>query len=123
ENRLGAARMAALLVVATMAGNVVHAALDPKRDVPLVGASGGLSALITYYAASYPWNRFGIGLWILLRPRLFVAPALIWAVLWFLCQIVGALEQSVGLSAISSYAHLGGALTGLVAWRLWRKRT
>jgi membrane associated rhomboid family serine protease len=121
ENRIGAARMAALLLVATMVGSFVHAALDPRHGVPCVGASGGLSALILCYAAVHPWNRFGIGMWILLRPRLVVAPAVLWAGLWFLWQIVGALRQSVGLSSISSFAHLGGALTGIVAAWFWRK--
>jgi membrane associated rhomboid family serine protease len=104
-----------------MVGNGVHAALDPRHDVPVVGASGGVSALILCYAVAYPWNRFGIGMWILLVPRLVVAPALLWAALWLLVQIVGALRQSVGLSSVSSFAHLGGALTGIVAAWYWRK--
>jgi hypothetical protein len=30
-------------------------------------------------------------------------------------------EQVAGVSAVSSLAHIGGAVVGFVAWLLWRK--
>jgi membrane associated rhomboid family serine protease len=47
-------------------------------------------------------------------------PAWFVFVLWIFFQIIGAWEQKVGISSVSSFAHLGGALTGFVAWLMWR---
>jgi membrane associated rhomboid family serine protease len=41
-------------------------------------------------------------------------------VLWILFQCLGAWEQKVGISSVSSFAHLGGAFVGFLAWLLWR---
>jgi membrane associated rhomboid family serine protease len=35
-------------------------------------------------------------------------------------QIIGAYEQKVGITSVSSFAHLGGAAVGVVAWFLTR---
>jgi membrane associated rhomboid family serine protease len=42
-------------------------------------------------------------------------------VLWILFQIIGAYEQKIGISSVSSFAHLGGAAVGVIAWFLTRK--
>src|SRR5262249_17114786 len=108
EGRIGRARMGLLLLVATLVGNVLHPALDPRRDLPPVGASGGLSALIVFYVFTFPWNRFGVLIWITFIPRVFSVPAFLWVLFWFLWQLGGSLLQHFGGGTVSSFAHLGG---------------
>jgi membrane associated rhomboid family serine protease len=48
-------------------------------------------------------------------------PAWFAVVLWLSFQFIGAAQQLAGISTVSSLAHLGGAVVGLVAWLLWRK--
>jgi membrane associated rhomboid family serine protease len=48
-------------------------------------------------------------------------PAYCALVLWGLEQVMMAGLQLKGLSHISALAHIGGALTGLFLWILWRK--
>jgi membrane associated rhomboid family serine protease len=43
-------------------------------------------------------------------------------VLWIFFQIIGAYEQKIGISSVSSFAHLGGAAVGLAAWAVCRKK-
>jgi membrane associated rhomboid family serine protease len=35
--------------------------------------------------------------------------------------LIGAWEQRAGISSVSSFAHLGGAGVGMVAWLIWRR--
>jgi membrane associated rhomboid family serine protease len=60
EDRLGRERWLALLLAATLAGHLVHGAIDPRADVPCVGASGGISGLLACYAVLWPHQRLVI---------------------------------------------------------------
>lgn len=100
--------------------------LEPRSsELPhevLVGASGGISALVAFYALAFPRARmrlfflslrFGIVRWLSFSVRT-------WLVLWLGMQLIGALNQAQGLTLVSSAVHLGGATAGLIAWHYWR---
>jgi Zn-finger nucleic acid-binding protein len=53
EDFLGRWRFLLLLLVATLAGDLAHLATD-ARELPLVGASGGISGIIAFYALKFP---------------------------------------------------------------------
>jgi membrane associated rhomboid family serine protease len=63
ENYLGRGRYLLLLLAATLAGNLCHALVDPRPTVPCVGASGGISGVILFYALTFPHARLGIMVW------------------------------------------------------------
>jgi len=119
EEYLGRWRYLALLVLATFCGDLAHMLLDPRGDVPSVGASGGISGVIVFYALQFPRAQLAFFLrWFYwLRIPAFVALAL-----WIFLQFLGAAVQIEGLSEVSSLAHLGGALVGVLAWIVWRNR-
>ncbi len=112
EDYLGKGRYLWLLFLADLVGNVFHVALDPRSTMPVVGASGGISGLIAFYALRFPRARIGISL----RFYVLSMRALFAFVLWIVLQIVGVWEQIMGLSNVSSLAHLGGAVVGLFFW-------
>ena len=121
ENLLGRLRYIALIVVAAFVGDVIHIASEPNSTIPCIGASGGIAGVITFYALAFPqakigflWRYFFYFHWIRL-------PAWFVFVLWILFQIIGAYEQKIGISSVSSFAHLGGAAVGLAAWAVCRK--
>ncbi len=123
EDLLGALRYALLLVAATVVGDLSHAALYSNSAIPLIGASGGISGVIAFYALAFPQAKVGffwafpLYRWI----RMSVGRAL---VLWLSLQILGALSGLVfgQVSGVAFLGHLGGALVGLVAWTVWRPR-
>jgi len=53
---IAASRVFVLLLVALAAlvGGIAHMALDPRSDVPLIGASGGISGLVSFYGFTFP---------------------------------------------------------------------
>lgn len=121
EDALGHGAWLALFVAAGLAGGIAHVALDPRGDVPVIGASGAVSGLLAFYAFAFPRARIGLyfrlrwrGAWLRLRAwELFV--------LWCGLQGLMAWAQLTGCSPVSAVAHLGGAAVGVGAALLWRR--
>ena len=112
EEYLGNRRYLFFILAATMAGDLVHCAFVPGASTPLIGASGGISGIITYYALRFPNVRVGI----LLFYRWVPIPVGVALVLWLVVQFLGAYYQISGMSNVSALAHLGGATVGLLTW-------
>jgi membrane associated rhomboid family serine protease/Zn-finger nucleic acid-binding protein len=123
EDLLGARRYLLLLAGGAMIGLLCHGLLDPRKDIPLVGASGGISALLVYYALALPHVRFVICLrlgWYPWWLRIRAGTAM---TLWVAGQILGAGLQVSGYGNVSSLGHLGGAMGGLIAWWVFKRGT
>ena len=120
EDYLGRWRFGLLLLVATIAGDFAHIAGDPRATMPCVGASGGISGIITFYALQFPHARLGLYLIAFYRLHWLQFPAWAGLALWVLLQFIGTAQQLAGFTNVSALAHLGGAATGLFAWVFWR---
>lgn len=118
EDYLGHARTFVLILVAALAGDFVHLLAYPASTTPCIGASGGISGVIVFYALKFPHAKLGI----LFRFRWLHFPAWFALVAWLIIQFFGYLNQRAGLSDVATTAHLGGALVGLVAWWIWRRQ-
>jgi membrane associated rhomboid family serine protease len=111
EDHLGKARFLLLLLASQVAGQVVHAAFDPRGDIPCVGASAAIAGVLAYYAVLFPLARIGL----FVRFFWLKMPALVMVGLFILLQVLGAFKQVRGLESVSYLAHLGGLGVGLIA--------
>lgn len=118
EEVIGRGRYLLLLLGATLAGNALHALGDPRADIVCVGASGGISGVITCYAFRFPQARLGLMFRYYLYFRWFSFPAWGGLVMWGLLQLLLVVQQTAGISNVSALAHLGGAAVGFGFW-LW----
>jgi membrane associated rhomboid family serine protease len=123
EDYLGRLRYVGLLLLSTLGADLLHILLEPRADIPAVGASGGISGVVVFFALQFPHARLGFLVRYFYVFRWLYLPAWVALVLWFLLQFVGAFEQIAGASNVSSLAHLGGAAVGLLAWFVWRRRS
>jgi membrane associated rhomboid family serine protease len=115
EDNLGRVRYVLLLAAAHLAGLVLHASFDPHGDMPLVGASAGISGVLAYYAIIFPNVRLGF-LWrIYFAFRWFRIPAWGALVLFVGLQLLIAFLQIRGFSNVSALGHLGGLAVGIAA--------
>lgn len=120
EEHLGWRRWLLLVLAATVGGNLWHVAVSAGSQIPCIGASGGISGLIAYYAFRFPQAKIGIfsrytgGQWIQL-------PAWGAFVLWTLLQLWRACMQLAGLSHVSAVSHIGGTAAGILLWAMWKK--
>lgn len=127
EELLGPLRYLLLVAFATVVASLCHAAITSRPERVLVGASGGISALIVFYALAFPHAR--LRFFLLSRYSIrhgdrqvpaaswFSMPVKVWLTLWMIVQGVGVLEQLEGRTNISAAAHIGGASVGFLAWR------
>jgi len=120
ERDLGAARWLSLLVVATITGGLLDVVFDPRSTVPLVGASGGISGILAYYALRDPGATLGIPIRFGGYISWMDLPAWLCFFFWIGLQIVGAARQVDGFGEVAALAHLGGAVAGLFFWLAYR---
>jgi membrane associated rhomboid family serine protease/Zn-finger nucleic acid-binding protein len=123
ENFLRPFRYLFLIALAALVGDLAHIAVDPRSQIPCIGASGGIAGVITFYALNFPRVRLAFLMrWGFVWFRWIRLPAWSVFILWILFQLIGAWEQKAGISSVSSFAHLGGAAAGFVGWLLWRQK-
>ncbi len=109
EDHLGPLPFLLLLGAAQVVGLLLHAAYEPRADLPCVGASAGISGVLAYYAVVFPRARLAF-LWFFFWVRV---PAITALILFAILQLVGSLMQASGLAGVSYLAHLGGLTVGI----------
>lgn len=117
EDHLRPSRFLLLLLLATLAGNAVDAAITTFPLVPAVGASGGISGVLVYSALLHPGRRLGMPYFYGLR--WIPLPAVVWLFFWVALQVLGVWA---GFGGVAYGAHLGGAAVGLLVWLGERRR-
>ncbi|MDF1524362.1 MAG: rhomboid family intramembrane serine protease, partial [Trueperaceae bacterium] len=134
EDHLGHARFLAFYVAAAVVAGLAHAVAAPASPLPLVGASGAISALLGAYVRFFPRRRVDALVvplvlpWLVLRtfartPAFFVWPLPAWLYLgyWALLQVVEGMAslETVQVAAttggVAWWAHVGGFVFGVVA--------
>lgn len=117
EDFVGRARYLVVLFGSAALGAFLQLAGAPGSDIPMIGASGGISGILAFYALRFPQAR--IGMVILLRWLLL--PAWFYLAFWVGLQVLGAFAAAAsGVEGGTAYlAHLGGAIGGVIAWRRW----
>jgi membrane associated rhomboid family serine protease len=117
EEALGRPAFLLLVAAGTALGALVHAEFDPRPEVPLVGASAGISAVLAYYALRFPRARIGWAFRLWMVPVWWLRfPAFVALALWLALQFLLAHWQAAGLTHVSAYGHLGGAAAGMCFW-------
>jgi membrane associated rhomboid family serine protease len=120
ESVIGGGASLGLYVAGAYAAALAQWAVDPASTVPMVGASGAISATVAAYAVFFSRSRVkGIG------PFSPFVVRVVWlAAGWiFLQSLIGLAAFAGGHVAIA--AHVGGFIAGLVLARpllLWRYR-
>jgi membrane associated rhomboid family serine protease len=118
-----------LLLGADLLANLLHVILSPASNVPCIGASGGISGIIVFYALQFPkvrlsfliggWRGFYLSRW---GFGWMSIPAWGALILWLLLQTFTLSQELSGTSNVAASAHFGGAIAGLMAWLWWRSR-
>lgn len=121
EDRLGRTRFTILYVVAGIAASIMHAVFNATSPIPALGASGAIAGVIAAYAVRFPYAWIKVLALIVIFPIVFYLPALVFAGLWFLMQVLQGTSQlflpALGQN-VAWWAHIGGFLAG---WLLLRR--
>lgn len=121
ERILGSGPVVLLFIVGAYAAAAGHYALDPASVLPMIGASGAISALIGAFALSFSQPRLLVS-----NFRLNRALNTLWIlVAWVILQWMAAYLMGMQGIALATGAHVGGFIAGVVLQKpllLWRYR-
>lgn len=114
EDRMGAPRFAFLYFASGLAAGIAHTLFNFNSAVPTIGASGAIAGVIAAYARRFPYAWVNVLQPIVFIPAFFMLPALLFAAVWFLTQIMHATTSlaTPGGGGIAWFAHIGGFVAG-----------
>ena len=122
EDAMGHVRFILFYALGGLLAALSHAAIDPSSTIPMVGASGAISAILGAYLLLYPRARV-----LVLMPPPFLGTTYVPAVfvlgLWFLGQLYsGGLSLGSKGGGIAFFAHIGGFIAGMALVGLFKRR-
>jgi membrane associated rhomboid family serine protease len=120
EEHLGHWRLLALTFLSTFVGGFFQLLATPHSTIPCIGASGGISGVMVFYALQFPKGTLAFFFW---RFGWIHLPAWCAFALWLLLQLLNYSMQRRGFSFdnVGYMAHFGGVTTGFLLWLRWRK--
>jgi len=132
---IGTVRFLLLVAAATFAGDILHILTclitDRGMSTPSIGASGGISGVIIFYALRFPHSRIHFWLWWSNLHGIFkhVPHAGSWVTLhaeaafiaWILYQVFLYYRQAFGSTDVSAAAHIGGIATGAALFYYFKR--
>jgi membrane associated rhomboid family serine protease len=114
EPILGKAGLAILYVTGAYAAAAAQYLAGPNTVVPMIGASGAISAVLGAYAVLFGRNKVKVA-----NPTLALWLHILWlAAAWIALQLlVGFAFVPIGAEGIAVFAHIGGFIAGLALAR------
>ncbi len=121
EEWLGWKKFLLLLLSATLLGDILHTAMDLESAIPCVGASGGISGILTFYALQFPKAKLRLLVRYFYKFGWVGVPAWALFLIWLALQVYGIKMQMDEISRVSALAHVGGASAGVLFWFISKK--
>jgi membrane associated rhomboid family serine protease len=126
EDSMGRVKFLVFYLVGGAAALAGQVAFDVNAQVPTIGASGAVAAVLGGYILLHPRARVLTLIFIVFFVTIIEIPAVIMLGLWFLEQaFFAALELSDPLGGgggVAYWAHLGGFVFGFAAIKLFARR-
>jgi membrane associated rhomboid family serine protease len=121
EDRVGRRRFLVFYVLGGLAASGLQLLVGTASDVPNIGASGAIAAVLGGYLLLYPTAAV-----ITYIPPFFFfpLPAVFFLIGWFVLQVVAASSVQVGSAGggVAYFAHIGGFIFGLFTIRWWVRK-
>jgi membrane associated rhomboid family serine protease len=136
EDRMGHVRFLVFYLLGGVIATLAHGFFTTTSTVPMVGASGAISAVLGAYIVLFPRQRILTFIppllipWAILRlfgrlPRFFLPwlPAWVYIGYWAFIQLLEAYNGSVvsteNMQGVAWWAHVGGFVYGVIAVRFF----
>jgi membrane associated rhomboid family serine protease len=120
EDVMGHAKFIVFYILCGILAGLSHAITDPSSHIPMVGASGAISAVLGAYLLLFPRAHVlvlmpGIGM-----TRIAAGIAL---GMWFVTQLVsGGMSVGAKGGGVAFFAHIGGFVAGMALIGIFKRR-
>jgi membrane associated rhomboid family serine protease len=120
EDAMGSAKFLVFYLLCGVLAALSHAATDLSSQIPMVGASGAISAVLGAYLLLFPRAHVLVLLPMIGMTR--VAAGIVLG-MWFVTQLISG-GMSVGATGggVAFFAHIGGFLAGMALIGLFKRK-
>lgn len=120
EDCLGHARYLIFYLFGGVVASLAHLFTNPGSQIPTVGASGAIAAVLGAYLVLFPQSRVVTFIPLGFFMRLTVIPAAFVLGFWFVMQLFSGLLSLGGpdVGGVAFWAHVGGFVAGVVMAKL-----
>jgi membrane associated rhomboid family serine protease len=119
EDGIGHVPFLVLYIAGGTVAAVGHALADPASDIPAIGASGAISAVLGAYLVLYPRARIQSLVFLGFFYQLIAVPSVLVLGFWFFLQLIDGMAAlnatDVATGGVAVWAHIGGFVAGLAA--------
>jgi membrane associated rhomboid family serine protease len=125
EDRLGRLGFLVYYLLGGAVAALAQVAIDPTSPIPLVGASGAISAILGTYIVLFPGARVLSLVFLVFFYQLIEVPAVAYLGVWFVLQLIdglGSLGVTGSQGGVAFFAHIGGFVAGVVVGLVIRGR-
>jgi len=114
EDRIGSFRYLFFYLLGGVAAALLHFFVQPTSNIPVVGASGAIAAVMGAYFLFYPRARVISMIPVFVIPWFIQVPAVIYLGVWFISQLYSGVLSlgGVEMGGIAWWAHIGGFVFG-----------
>jgi membrane associated rhomboid family serine protease len=123
EATIGNFKFVIFYLLGGLVAGLAQIAIDPSSEVPCVGASGAIAAVMGAYIIMFPKSR--VKMFFILFFNVFYIPAWVFLGFWFAQQLTSGFGvfDVTGESGgnVAWWAHIGGFAFGLVAGFIFRQ--
>ena len=119
EDAMGHAKFAVFYLLCGVMAALSHALTDPSSQIPMVGASGAISAVLGAYLLLFPRAHV-----LVLLPAVGMTRVAAGIVLgmWFVTQLIsGGMSVGAQGGGVAFFAHIGGFVAGMALVGLFKR--
>jgi membrane associated rhomboid family serine protease len=116
EDRLGHTRYLAFYLVGGVVASLTHLVTNWGSELPTVGASGAIAAVLGAYLVMFPASRIATFIPMGFFSRLTMLPSAVVLGVWFILQFFDGVLALGGadVGGVAVWAHIGGFVAGMV---------
>ena len=121
EDRVGHARYLVFYLVGGVVASLTHLVTNWGSEIPTVGASGAIAAVLGAYLLLFPGSRIVTAIPLGKFTQLTTVPAIVVLGFWFILQLFDGVMYLGGadVGGVAVWAHVGGFIAGVVMVKLF----
>ena len=112
EDSMGTFKFIIFYLICGIAAASLQASITPNSNVPMIGASGAVSGVLSAYFLLFPKARVATLIILFFFITVIKIPAGILIAIWFFTQLLNAYQTDPNAPGVAWYAHIGGFIMG-----------
>ena len=122
EDAMGHIKFLFFYLFCGLAAALLQALVTPDSNIPMIGASGAVSGVLSAYLFLYPKAKVSTLIFIFFFITVIRIPAGILILIWFATQLINANLTDPNSPGVAWFAHIGGFLMGILLLPFLKKK-